>query len=59
MRIIAFFPLALLIVFTVGVGVLPSTVGTIAMLALLIVTGLAWRIVKLLVGGLMMFASQL
>ena len=58
MRVLAYIPLALVIITTVGLGILPSPIGALAILALLIVTGLAWRIVQFIAGVLMIVFSQ-
>lgn len=51
--------IALGIVLLVGYGVLPASIGSVGLLAVLVVSGLGLRLVKLFAGGLMIFFSFL
>ena len=46
-------PLTLGIVLLVGLHVLNTQIGAAVVLALLVVTGIAWRFVKLIAGGVL------
>lgn len=50
-------PMLLVVVLLVGFGVLNAQLGAISVLALLVVSGIGWRLVKLFVGSLLILLS--
>ena len=49
--------IGLVVVMLVGTGLLDAGPGALTMLTILIVTGIAWRIVKLIAGALLILIS--